>query len=161
MRTEYYQGRLFINKEKTSPYWCVTFEGRDGKMKRRSTKVPVKGGMFEGMQITAKLAEKLAYQRGVQIALAEEKEYNRHDNTTVRNWCEAYIRGQAQSVWNALLCFFFGSSAKWGQAQSVGSSAKFAKMPGISASEPTPTHSPHTDSFTVFWVRELMSLCVL
>ncbi len=112
MRTEYYQGRLFINKEKTSPYWCVTFEGRDGKMKRRSTKVPVKGGMFEGMQITAKLAEKLAYQRGVQIALAEEKEYNRHDNTTVRNWCEAYIRKNAghisqRTYTNALTAYRF------------------------------------------------------
>ncbi len=112
MRTEYYQGRLFINREKTSPYWCVTFEGRDGKMKRRSTKVPVKGGMFEGMQITAKLAEKLAYQRGVQIALAAEKEYNRLDNTTVRNWCESYIRKNAghiseRTYHNALTAYRF------------------------------------------------------
>ena len=57
MSKPFYKGRLSINKEKSSPYWMVTFQGPDGKMKRRSTKVPVNGGEFEGDRITAKLAE--------------------------------------------------------------------------------------------------------
>ncbi|MCD8070210.1 MAG: hypothetical protein LUE08_02345 [Akkermansiaceae bacterium] len=70
-REYYYEGRLSINQEKTSPYWMVTFQGKDGKMRRRSTKVPVAGGMFEGTRITARLAEKIACQRGVQIACCQ------------------------------------------------------------------------------------------
>mgnify|MGYP001496264434 CR=1 FL=1 len=65
MSKPFYSGRLSINKEKSSPYWMVTFQGPDGKMRRRSTKVPVNGGEFEGDRITAKLAERLAYQRAV------------------------------------------------------------------------------------------------
>lgn len=98
MNTQFYNGRLSINKEKTSPYWMVTFQGKDGKMRRRSTKVPVAGGMFEGVKITAKLAEKLAYQRGVQMACAEESEYERHNNVSVRDWCEKYISRNAGHV---------------------------------------------------------------
>ncbi|MCD8071323.1 MAG: tyrosine-type recombinase/integrase [Akkermansiaceae bacterium] len=87
---EYFRGRLSLNKDKKSPYWMVTFEGGDGRMKRRSTKVPVAGGMFEGVKITAKIAEKIAYQRGVQIACAEEKATDR-ENVSVREWCEGYL----------------------------------------------------------------------
>lgn len=98
MSKDFYKGRLSINREKTSPYWMVTFRGVDGKMRRRSTKVPVVGGMFEGVKITAKLAEKLAYQRGVQIACAEETEYHSHNNVSVRDWCESYAQRKANIV---------------------------------------------------------------
>lgn len=98
MSKPFYKGRLSINKEKSSPYWMVTFQGPDGKMKRRSTKVPVNGGEFEGDRITAKLAERLAYQRGVQIACAEAEEYQAHNNVSVRAWCEDYVRRKAALV---------------------------------------------------------------
>ena len=110
MAKEFYKGRLSINKEKLSPYWMVTFEGADGKMKRRSTKVPVAGGMFEGNRITAKLAEKLAYQRGVQIAVAAEAEYVSQNNVSTRAWCDAYLQRKApvlseQSIVNTRVSF--------------------------------------------------------
>lgn len=92
---QFYNGRLSINREKTSPYWMVTFEGADGKMYRRSTKVPVAGGLFEGVKISAKLAEKLAYQRGVQIACALKEEFESHNNVSVRSWFEGFISRRA------------------------------------------------------------------
>jgi hypothetical protein len=98
MSKPFYSGRLSINKEKSSPYWMVTFQGPDGKMRRRSTKVPVNGGEFEGDRITAKLAERLAYQRGVQIACAEAEEYQAHNNVSVRAWCDDYVRRKAALV---------------------------------------------------------------
>ncbi|MBR3903252.1 MAG: phage integrase SAM-like domain-containing protein [Akkermansia sp.] len=112
MSKDFYKGRLSINKEKTSPYWMVSFQGPDGKMRRRSTKVPVAGGMFEGVKITAKLAEKLAYQRGVQMACAAETEYESHNNISVRDWCEGYIsrnagRISARTVNNARTAYKF------------------------------------------------------
>lgn len=112
MSKDFYKGRLSINKEKSSPYWMVSFQGPDGKMRRRSTKVPVAGGMFEGVKITAKLAEKLAYQRGVQMACAAETEYESHNNISVRDWCEGYIsrnagRISARTVNNARTAYRF------------------------------------------------------
>lgn len=98
MNKPFYNGRLSINKEKSSPYWMVTFQGQDGKMRRRSTKVPVNGGEFEGERITAKLAERLAYQRGVQIACADESEFQSHNNISVRAWCDGYITRKAPLV---------------------------------------------------------------
>lgn len=95
---EFYRGALSINKDAKSPYWMVTFVGVDGRKRRRSTKVPVKGGEFEGVKITAKLAEKLAYQRGVQIACAEEREYKSENNVTVREWGERCISRKAGRV---------------------------------------------------------------
>lgn len=98
MNREFYRGRLSINKEKGSPFWMVTFEGKDGRMRRRSTKVPVAGGEFEGMKITAKLAERLAYQRGVQIACAEEKKLEEGNNVSVREWGNRCIYRKARRV---------------------------------------------------------------
>lgn len=98
MSKPFYKGRLSINKEKSSPYWMVTFQGPDGKMKRRSTKVPVNGGEFEGDRITAKLAERIAYQRGVQIACAEAEEYQAHNNVSVRAWCDGFVGRKAALV---------------------------------------------------------------
>lgn len=98
MNQQFYQGALSINKEKSSPYWMVTFKSSDGKTKRRSTKVPVAGGMFEGNKISAKLAEKLAYQRGVQIACACEAEYQSHNNVSVREWCDSYLRRRSHLI---------------------------------------------------------------
>ena len=98
MNKPFYKGRLSINKEKSSPYWMVTFQGPDGKMKRRSTKVPVNGGEFEGDRITAKLAERIAYQRGVQIACAEAEEYQVHNNVSVRAWCDGFVGRKAALV---------------------------------------------------------------
>lgn len=94
----YYEGRLSINQEKTSPYWMVTFQGKDGKMRRRSTKVPVAGGMFEGTRITARLAEKIACQRGVQIACMEELEYQSHNNMSARKWLAERLEQRGRLV---------------------------------------------------------------
>lgn len=98
MNKEYYNGPLSINKDAKSPFWFVSFVAPDGKAHRKSTKVPVAGGYFEGEKISAKAAERLAFQRGVQIAVAKEQEYNAHNNVSVREWCEGYIRRNAGRV---------------------------------------------------------------
>lgn len=98
MKKNYYNGPLSINKDAKSPFWFVSFVGPDGKAHRKSTKVPVAGGMFEGEKISAKAAERLAYQRGVQIAIAKEEEYNAQNNVTVRDWFEGYISRNAGRI---------------------------------------------------------------
>lgn len=98
MKQDFYQGQLSINKEKASPFWMVTFKGADGRVRRRSTKVPVGGGLFEGERISAKLAERLAYQRGVQLALAEQREYESHNNMSVRELFDQMLAGKLGRV---------------------------------------------------------------
>ncbi|MBR3925586.1 MAG: tyrosine-type recombinase/integrase [Akkermansia sp.] len=83
----------------------ATFRGADGKMKRRSTKVPVEGGMFMGERLTRAQAKKRALIVGAQIAQEAAQEYVAHDNTPVRAFLDGYIaragrRLRLQSVAN-------------------------------------------------------------
>lgn len=85
MADQYYKGNISINKDKKSPFWMVTFTDSRGHQRRRSTKVPVAGGEFEGTRISAKTAEKLAYRRGVEIACAKEAKDEQQNNISVRD----------------------------------------------------------------------------
>lgn len=81
-----------VNKSEGSPFWMASFIGPDGKQKRRSTKVPVAGGIFQGEKLSAKQAEKRALLVGAQLAEAEYQEHHTHDNTTVREHLNNYFR---------------------------------------------------------------------
>lgn len=81
-----------VNKSEGSPFWMASFTGPDGKQKRRSTKVPVGGGIFCGEKLSAKQAEKRALLVGAQLAEEEYKEHHTHDNTTVREHLNNYFR---------------------------------------------------------------------
>lgn len=89
---------ISINKEKTSPYWMVSFIGADGKQKRRSTKVPVAGGLFEGENLTKAQAEKRALIVGAQIACRETQNYTSLDNTTVNDFLTRYLRSASKRL---------------------------------------------------------------
>lgn len=94
-----------VNEDTKSPYWMATFRGADGKMKRRSTRVPVDGGMFQGERLTRAQAKKRALIVGAMIAQEAAEEYVSHDNTPVRAFLDEYIarvgkRLRPQSVAN-------------------------------------------------------------
>lgn len=83
---------LSINKDKLSDYWFVSFTGPDGRMKRRSTKVPHAGGTYNGEKLTAKQAEKRALQVGTKIAEDELAAFEEHNNISVRDFLLSYQR---------------------------------------------------------------------
>lgn len=89
---------ISINKDRLSPFWFVSFVGPDGAMKRRSTKVPVGGGMFEGEKLNAKQAEKRALMVGMKIAEAANTEYKQHNNISVREFLLDYTRRAAHRL---------------------------------------------------------------
>lgn len=89
---------ISINKAKNSPFWMVSFRGPDGAQKRRSTKVPVAGGMFEGERLSAKQAEKRALMVGMKIAEAENAEFEQFNNISVRDFLRDYLRRAAKRL---------------------------------------------------------------
>lgn len=100
-----FECQVSINKAANSPYWMVSFRAPDGKQKRRSTKVPVAGGLYKGEKLSATQAKKRALIVGALIAQEEAQDYGSHDNTTVRAFLDDYIsragkRLRPQSVAN-------------------------------------------------------------
>lgn len=90
--------KLSINKAENSPFWMVSFIGPDGKQKRRSTKVPIAGGMYQGEKLSPKQAEKRALLVGGKIAEADFAEHYAHNNTPIREFLENYHRRKARSL---------------------------------------------------------------
>lgn len=86
---------LSINKDEKSPYWMVTFRDSQGRQRRRSTKVPVKGGLYKGENLTAKQAEKRALIVGISIANQQAESDKKQNNISVRAFLDNYIRRAA------------------------------------------------------------------
>ena len=55
---ESYSGPLSLNTAPNSPFWMVSFRTPDGTQCHRSTKVPVKGGLYMGEKLSAAQAKK-------------------------------------------------------------------------------------------------------
>ena len=97
-RPSMYQGPLSLNKVPNSPYWMVSFIGADGGQKRRSTKVPHQGGLYQGEKLSAAQAKKRAMMVGVSIASAEAEQYTSFDNTSVRELFDLMLAGKLGRV---------------------------------------------------------------
>ena len=93
-----YTGSFSLNKAANSPYWMVSFVGADGRQKRRSTKVPHAGGLYQGERITSTQARKVAERVAYNIAQQEEEEYHAADNRTVREVCDIMLSGKLGRV---------------------------------------------------------------
>ncbi len=96
--TSMYTGPISLNKVPNSPYWMVSFIGADGGQRRRSTKVPHQGGMYQGEKLSKAQAEKRAMLVGVAIASADAEEYASFDNTTVRALFNLMLQGKLGRV---------------------------------------------------------------
>lgn len=92
------KGEFSLNKAANSPYWMVTFTGGDGRQKRRSTKVPVKGGLYGEERLTAAQAKVRAEIVGRRLAEEERKGYEVSDNRSVREVCESMLGGKLGRV---------------------------------------------------------------
>lgn len=76
----------------------VSYLGPDGKQNRRSTKVPVAGGLYKGEKLSPKQAEKRALLVGAEIAKADFDEHVSHNNVTVRAHLNEYARRAARHL---------------------------------------------------------------
>lgn len=89
---------IIICKDAKSPFWIAQFNDPQGKRVRRSTKVPVAGGMFNGERLNARQAENRARQEALKIAEDEEKKYDGYDNRTVRELFDMMLSGKLGRV---------------------------------------------------------------
>ncbi len=87
-----------LNTDTKSPYYFASFYGADGKQKRRSTKVPHAGGLYQGRRISAAQAKTIALRIAVELAQEEEQEYHAADNTTMRQLCDTMLSGKLGRV---------------------------------------------------------------
>ena len=92
------KGEFSLNKAANSPFWMVTFTGGDGRQKRRSTKVPWKGGLYGEERLTAAQARARALIVGKRLAEEEAKCYAQADNRTVREVCALMLAGKLGRV---------------------------------------------------------------
>lgn len=84
---------VIVCRDAKSPYWMAQWTDGRGKRCRRSTKVPVAGGMFGAERLSAAQAKKRALMVALTLAKAEEAEFHAHDNTTVRQLFDKMLSG--------------------------------------------------------------------
>lgn len=94
--TEY--KNVIVCKEKLSPFWIAQWTDARGRRVRRSTKVPVGGGAYNGERLNASQAERRALMVAFELAQEKEREYAAFDNTSVREVCEKMLGGKLGRV---------------------------------------------------------------
>lgn len=89
---------IIICRDAKSPYYLAQFTAPNGTRMRRSTKVPVAGGIFRGEKLTRAQAQKRALLVAFDIARATEQEYSANDNRTMRELCQIMLGGKLGRV---------------------------------------------------------------
>lgn len=85
---------VIVCREKNSPFWIAQFTAPDGTRKRRSTKVPVEGGLFQGERLARAQSNNRALLVAMSIAAEAEEVFAKNDHTTVRELCETMLAGK-------------------------------------------------------------------
>ena len=89
---------VIVCREKLSPFWVAQWTDGRGRRRRRSTKVPVAGGVFLGERLSAAQAERRALMVAFVLAQEEEEAYSAQDNTTMRELCSCMLSGKLGRV---------------------------------------------------------------
>ena len=87
-----------INKQDRSPFYFVSWRGKNGQQFKRSTKVPHAGGMFQGRKITATQAARMAEQVAALLMNEEEEKCKDEKNISVRRVFDLMISGKLGKV---------------------------------------------------------------
>lgn len=119
-----FNGSVSLNADAKSPFWFVSFVGSDGRQRRRSTKVPVAGGLYKGERLTATQAKKRALLVGMALAAEVDEEFVSQDNRSVREVCDAMLAGKLGRV----------SAASYANARTA--YTQFCGWLGVRASRP-------------------------
>ncbi len=110
-----------LSQEGKSPYWVAQWAMSDGKRVKKSTKVPVAGGLFRGEKLTRAQAKNRALMVAQELANAAAVESMREDNMSVRELFDKMLGGKLGRVSTAtynnaktsyrFFCEWFGKRA--------------------------------------------------
>lgn len=87
-----------LSQEGKSPYWVAQWSFADGKRVKKSTKVPVAGGLFRGEKLTRAQAKNRALMVAQELANAAAVEAKRVDNMSVRELFDKMLGGKLGRV---------------------------------------------------------------
>lgn len=112
---------IIVCMDSKSPFWIAQFTAPNGRRVRRSTKVPVSGGTFEGTKISKSQAKSRAMLIALDLARLAEEEAASETNMTVRELFDTMLHGKlgrvCQDTYNnaksdyAQFCAWLGSRA--------------------------------------------------
>ena len=83
-----------VTQEKKSPFWVAQWSYSDGSRMKKSTKVPVEGGVFQGERLSKPQAKRRALLVAQELAAAAQVEAQRQDNLSVRELFDTVLKGK-------------------------------------------------------------------
>lgn len=89
-----YSVSFSVYSDAKSPFWLAQLVRADGSRVKRSTKVPVEGGLFQGERLSKVQARKRALLVAQELAAAAQVEAERVDNLSVRELFDTVLKGK-------------------------------------------------------------------
>lgn len=83
-----------VTQDAKSPFWVAQWSLSNGARVKRSTKVPVEGGLFQGERLSKVQARKRALLVAQELAAAAQVEAERVDNLSVRELFDTVLKGK-------------------------------------------------------------------
>ena len=83
-----------VTQDAKSPFWVAQWSLSNGARVKRSTKVPVEGGLFQGERLSKAQARKRALLVAQELAAAAQVEAERVDNLSVRELFDTVLKGK-------------------------------------------------------------------
>ena len=89
---------ISIFQDAKSPYWFCQFTGADGVRRKKTTKVPVAGGIFQGEKLSRNQAKIRALIIAHKLAEEQHAEFANHNNSTVKEVFDLMLSGKLGRV---------------------------------------------------------------
>ena len=86
-----------MHQDAKSPFWMAQWALTNGSRMKRSTKVPVEGGVFQGVRLSKPQAKRPALLVAQELAAAAQVEAQHQDNLTVRELLDTVLKGKLES----------------------------------------------------------------
>ena len=89
---------IIIFQDAKSPYWVCQYTGPDGLRRKKTTKVPILGGLFQGERLTKAQAKSRALLIAHTIAQQTDTEHKEQNNLTVDALFKLMLNGKLGRV---------------------------------------------------------------
>lgn len=83
-----------LHQDAKSPYWWAQWSLSDGSRVKKSTKVPLVGGLFQGERLSKPQAKRRALLVAQELAASAQVEAQRQDNLSVRELFDTVLKGK-------------------------------------------------------------------